>query len=355
MSIYYFANQIYQLSYAWPVYNTIGGSFLVRKHRTYLKFKRYLKGCASSGKSSFLGTPVVQKRDLRKIADLQGVLVSQSNSRLHNDSGKSRTIFIGHGTGDKKYGGKAHTLESYDYLFMSGPKHMEKLKDSGLDIPDSKLVKIGNIRFDDYVSGSYSRHELMKRMGIPERDTSRKNVLYAPTWEWGNGTLKKYARLFMKEISKEHNLIVRPHHFDAHYIPAMKLWASLNGLKNVYFSNPNNLKTNDTMQDFLVSDILISDTSSVLYEYLITGKPIVVANTDFTGLHTMPDTMNIMTIADLFNGSHNILDVVNRNLAAETGHSRYTEMLHACFYFNDGNSVKRATNFIQELESSLVQ
>ena len=355
MGVYYFANQIYQLSYAWPIYQSMGGSFLVRKYKTYLKFKRYLKGCALKDRSMLFGTPRVQKRDLKNLSDLEGVLVSQSNSRLHNDHAKSKSIFIGHGTGDKKYGGKAHTLESYDYLFLSGPKHLEKLLDSGLRIPPHKLIKIGNIRFDQYINGLYSREKLMERMGIPHSSMSRKNVLYAPTWQWGNGTLNKYVRSFMKEITREHNLIVRPHHFDAHLIPALKTWALLNGVKNVYFSNPNNIRTNDTMQDFLVSDILISDTSSVLYEYLITGKPIIVANTDFTGLHNMPSSMDIMSIAGFFHGFESILDVINRSLSSRTGLSGYKEMLNACFYFNDGHSVERATDFIRNLEGSLVR
>ncbi|MCK5131510.1 MAG: CDP-glycerol glycerophosphotransferase family protein [Candidatus Sabulitectum sp.] len=355
MNIYYFANQIYQLSYAWPLYNEIGGSFLVRKTKTYLKFKRYLRGSVKSKDAAFLGTPGIAKRNLKDISDISGIILSQSNARVHNDTGKSRSIFIGHGTGDKKYGGKAHTLESYQYLFVSGPKHMEKFKDSGLDFPEESLVKIGNLRFDDYLNGSNDRDALMKKMGIPLKDRSRKTVLYAPTWRWGNGTIKKYAKLFIKEITKEHNLIIRPHHFDAHRLPRLKLWAAVNGIDNVYFSNPNKLTTNDTMQDFLVSDILISDTSSILYEYLVTGKPIVVANTDFSALHNMPDQMNVMTIADFFDGSQSILDVLNRNLSDEVNNSKYTEMLHNCFYINDGKSVQRAAEFVKSLAGKLGQ
>ncbi len=353
MNIYYFANQIYQLSYAWPLYNEIGGSFLVRKYKTLLKFKRYLRGSVKSGNAASLGTPAVERRKLRHVSDLSGIILSQSNSRIHNDPARLKTVFIGHGTGDKKYGGKANTLESYQYLFISGPKHMEKLKDARLDIPEKRLVNIGNLRFDEYLNNKNDRDALMDKMRIPMKNRTRKTVLYAPTWKWGNGTIKKYAKLFIKEITREHNLIIRPHHFDAHRLPGLKLWAAANGIKNVYFSNPNRIKTNDTMQDFLVSDVLISDTSSILYEYLVTGKPIVVASTDFSDLHNMPDKMNIMTIADFFDGSKSILDVVNRSLSGAENNSRYTEMLHNCFYFNDGKSVKRATEFVKGISREL--
>lgn len=355
MNIYYFANQIYQLSYAWPLYNEIGGSFIVRKYKTLLKFKMFLRGSQAASLRSFLGTPTVKKRKLRYISDLEGVILSQSNSRVRNDIEKSRSVFIGHGTGDKKYGEKAHTLESYQYLFVSGPKHMAKFKDSGLEFPEQSLVKIGNLRFDDYINEKFTRNTLMDRMGIPEKDRGRKTVLYAPTWEKGNGTLNLYAKLFCTEITKEHNLIIRPHHFDSHKVPGLKMWAKLNGIKRLYFSNSNRITVSDTMHDFLVSDILISDTSSVLYEYLITGKPIIVANTDFSDLHTMPDKLNVMKIADIFDGSKPILGVLERNLSNQADNSKYFEMLHNCFYFNDGKSVQRAKDFINTLAAELNQ
>ena len=36
---------------------------------------------------------------------------------------------MGHGVGDKKYGGTPAPLETYNYHFISGNKHLEKLKD----------------------------------------------------------------------------------------------------------------------------------------------------------------------------------------------------------------------------------
>ncbi len=338
--IYYFANQIYQLSYAWSLYEQMGGTFLVRKYKTIFKFKRYLNDSSKE-------PPKLKKVDLKKVKELEGIILSQSNSRIHNDPAKSKSIFIGHGSGDKKYGCNQNTLWNYQYIFLSGPKHREKLLDVGLHLPESRLIPMGNLRFDDYINNKYDRTDLKSKMGF----NAKKTVLYAPTWAWGNGTLKKYVKSFIKEVTKEHNLIIRPHHFDAHLIPYYKLWASVNGIKNVCFSNPNNLFTNDTMQDFLVSDILISDTSSILYEYLITGKPIVVASTDFSDLHNMPDKMNVMKIADFYDTSKNILDVINRNLT-EADSSKFTEMLHNCFYFNDGKSVARAKDFITELSGN---
>ena len=60
----------------------------------------------------------------------------------------------------------------------------------------------------------------------------------------------------------------------------MQLWAKLRRIRHVYFSNTNDLLDRDTMTDFEVSDLLVSDTSSIQYEYLVTGKPIVIARSE---------------------------------------------------------------------------
>ena len=73
---------------------------------------------------------------------MDGVIISAQNTVINNDKDKSISIFMGHGAGDKKYGGSFHTLETYDYHFISGPKHLHKIKDVGIEIPEDKLIKI---------------------------------------------------------------------------------------------------------------------------------------------------------------------------------------------------------------------
>ena len=84
----------------------------------------------------------------------------------------------------------------------------------------------------------------------------------------------------------------------------------MNRIKHVYFSNPANILINTTMNDFAVSDVLISDTSSILYEYLITLKPIIIAESNYLDLHDMPDNMNINNLAKKFNKNSNLIKLV---------------------------------------------
>jgi len=339
---------VYQFSNALPIYAKQGGTLIVKNLKTYLQIKMYLRNINTfSNIRTFLNTPPAIIRDRKDLYDLEGVIISLSNATINCDHKKCKTIFIGHGTGDKKYGSNAKILECYDNHFMSGPKHREKLKDVGLNLPEEKLINIGNIRFDGYVNNKINREKELDRLGV--KDRNRKNVLYAPTWRWGKGTFKKYVYKFSEEITKKYNLIIRPHHHDRRYLPSIKIWAKLNGIKHVYFSNPAALVKSDTMNDFLVSDIMISDTSSILYEYLITRNPIIVAQTDFDDLHNMPDDMNIMNYTTIYDGSQDILQLIENELATQQYKDDYHKLLNNCFYFNDGKSVERALAFIKSI------
>ena len=345
-SIYYYANQVYEYSFVKLIYSRIGGTFLVRKPNRRMRAKWYFRSSQRkcSVGSAFKEQPNILVKNVNNVPfDLPGIVISNSNTIVQRNKNISKAIFMGHGTGDKRYGGDAHALESFDYHFISGPKHMEKLKDSNVNIPDKNLVKIGNARFDEIVNSEIDIWAYGNYLGIKAKD--RKTILYAPTWKWGAGTLHQYGYRFCREITKEYNLIIRPHYFDRKYIAKFKFWAKSKGLKNIYFSNPANILSNDTMFDFAISDMLISDTSSILYEYLITRNPIIVANTEQIDLHKMPPEMDIASIAHRMAKNDDILKLIEKVFALHNINN-FNKMLQNCFYFNDGKSVERISNFL---------
>ena len=120
MKIYFLANQVYQLSYAKPIYQRLGGTFMVSNYRKLAKFKWHLwQGLTTSDGLIGEKKPRVIKHDIKNLFNLKGVILSQSNTRIICRNGHATTIFVGHGTGDKKYGGNPEILRSYDYHFIS--------------------------------------------------------------------------------------------------------------------------------------------------------------------------------------------------------------------------------------------
>jgi CDP-glycerol glycerophosphotransferase (TagB/SpsB family) len=105
------------------------------------------------------------------------------------------------------------------------------------------------------------------------------------------------------------------------------------------------------MNDFAISDLMISDTSSIIYEYLVTKKPIIIANNDYDQLHNMPDEMSVLSIAKNYDGEKSdICDMVAEDLNNPNLVNLYNEMLNNCFYFNDGKSTQRAVDFIRRIK-----
>ncbi len=350
LPVYFLANQVYQFSYAKPIYELTGGSFIVPKLRKLLRFKTRLRNTnAFPGVKTFLNTPILLYRNIKSLGDFHGIIISQSATRIIRERGKSITIFMGHGTGDRKYGGNAKVLESYDYHFISGPKHKEKLKDAGLSIPEARLIRIGNPRFDAYVNGEIDREAYLDHLGVIDR--GRPTILFAPTWQSGHVNLFRFVFRFCRELSRDYNLIIRPHHFEMKYLPLVRAWAQAKGLKHVYYSNPNDLVHQDTFTVFACSDIMISDISSILYEFLVTRKPIILTTHTYDDLHSMPDEMNVASVSELYDGSPgmDIAQMVAANLARSDNLERYQALLENCFYFNDGRSTNRAVEFISKL------
>ena len=354
-NLYYFANNVYQFSYALPIYDELGGTFLVRDHRKLMQFKRYLINRAKFGEKTFLRTPSVKIIERSEMHKLEGVIFFLSNSIPLKEDFAAKTIFHEHGTSDKRYGGGSKLgpeaaktkLAKYDHIFLSGPKNKFRIEEVGLQLPEKNLVEIGGLRFDEYLDGSIDRNQQMDRLGI--KDRSRKNILYAPTWSFGNGTLKKYAMKFAEDITKKHNLIIRPHYHDRKYGNYVKFMSKMKGIKHLYLSQSANLIKSDTLKDFIVSDLMISDISSVIYEYLITRNPMIIAQNDFEDRHFMPKEMNIMEQVDIYSGTESILEMIDENLESQKYRQDYEKLLHNCFYNATRGCVKVAVDFIRNL------
>jgi len=353
-NVFYYANNIYQFSYALPIYNRIGGIFVVRNLDVFLAFKRYFTGLKKFREQTLFNTPKVIIRGRDRLHQLDGILMFISNSIRHQHDYKNCiTIFHEHGTSDKRHGGKYHKeakkkLNKYDYIMLSGPKNKLKLEEEGLNIPEEKLVPVGVLRFDKYINGEYAIEAELNRLKVMDR--SRKNILYAPTWRFGKGTIKKYGIHFAEQITQKYNLIIRPHFHDQKYSHYLKFVTKRIGIKHLYFSNASNLIKQDTFNDFVVSDLMISDTSGVIYEYLITQKPIIIVKNDYKKANITPNNMDIREHVDFFNEGDDILQLIEHNLKNHPYQKTYKKMVQDCFYDPNGKSVDRAVKFIKKLQ-----
>ncbi|WP_407424502.1 CDP-glycerol glycerophosphotransferase family protein [Methanobrevibacter sp.] len=110
--------------------------------------------------------------------------------------------------------------------------------------------------------------DLKEKMGLP-RD--KKVILYAPTWRLRNKfDLMIDLDSFKKSLSDDYILILRLHHFSA------RGWKQPPKDDFIY-----DLTDYDSVEElYLISDILVTDYSSVMFDYAILDRPIFLFTYD---------------------------------------------------------------------------
>ena len=110
MKIYYFANNIYQFSYAIPIYKILGGTFLVRNQKCVLQFKWALRKLNKSGKKNgLLNYPNIKLLSKTERQNLSGIIIFclprlGGSATPHLSTAQERFA-------TKRYGGRAEGRE----------------------------------------------------------------------------------------------------------------------------------------------------------------------------------------------------------------------------------------------------
>lgn len=137
---------------------------------------------------------------------------------------------------------------------------------------DKEILEFGYPRND--ILHSENRDQLAasirKKLHIPE---GKKTILYAPTWRddeyYGRGeykfALKLDLRLLKKELGPDYVVLLRTHYFIADSL-------DVKGLEDFAV---NVSKYDDISELYLISDLLITDYSSVFFDYANLKRPIL--------------------------------------------------------------------------------
>lgn len=237
----------------------------------------------------------IQKQEKVKIDTLKYFILALKAKYWITNSSASRglnfrkkeniNIFFTHGmTGIKKIGqdlnkdNKSFCSDSdkFDYIIIEGKKEEPIIK-RAWNLTDEKILNIGLPRNDELVSKKAEEIELLKdKIGVPK---NKKVILYAPTFREykRDSLLATYLKppfdfeLWEKKLGEEYILLLTAHYEVEKLldVPENNKFI-INAFKYPYI--------NDLM---LVSDMLISDYSSIIWDYSILGKPIISYAYDF--------------------------------------------------------------------------
>lgn len=182
--------------------------------------------------------------------------------------------FINHGESDKSVNQYKY-LRSFDKLLVSGPIALERLQKSGLHLPLNQIIQVGR-----------PQTELLLKYKLNNLNDI-KTILYAPTWE-GFTADANYCSVnefgynslvFILQINK-FKIIFKPHPYTGSKNSNTRKYLTLiTLLENKYPQSFEVRSKNDDIYEAMnESDLLITDISSVLNEYLASNKPIILLN-----------------------------------------------------------------------------
>ena len=221
----------------------------------------------------------------------------------------------------------------WNYLTVQGEFMKSKVMDCfGTPV---KTLKLGYPRTDVLYKATDEKIAALKEnLGIPE---GKKVVLYAPTWRIRNKfDMQLDIERFKRELGDTHVLLIRIHHFSAagYKIPE----------DNEVIFDMNRYPSIEEL--YIVSDALITDYSSALFDYAVTGKPMIFF------LHDIEDYKGNLrgTYFDVEKEAPGALAYTNDELfealkdpekAAAESESRRKAFMKKYLTYERGNSCKR--------------
>ena len=254
--------------------------YLERADARYLVVARHRLTAVSLAAAT--DAPVIEAR---RIPDLEALLqpsvkaafyvnASSGNGELVRNPSLTH-VFLGHGDSDKPSSyNPSHAM--YDRIFAAGPAAARRYAAHGVLIPEHKFQIVGRPQV-----------EAIEQARVPISEVTEPVVLYAPTWR-GHVEEARLSSLHLGEqvvarlLARGATVIFRPHPFSYHYpedvttIEAIQrlLAANAAASKRQHLWGEAAERDHGVIDCMNASSAMICDVSSVVSDYLFSGKPL---------------------------------------------------------------------------------
>ncbi len=271
------------------------------------------------------------------------VIVSNNNYVISNFKREGVIVLqLWHACGAiKKFGNaivREYLVSGYDYV-VSTSSYWKKAYSEAFGVDENHVINTGMPRndelFDECKVKEY-REELINKYPILK---DKKVILYAPTFR-GN-IYKGFRNIEFGALKVIENL-------DEDYVFIYKFHPLLGNVEMEKHPRILNMNQEDTHRLFCVSDYLISDYSSIVFDYMILQKPILFYVPDYK--EYMSDLGVFVEIEELncpiCYKEADIVDVIKQNIS-ET--SSLIHLKDVFFDYQDKYSTKRIVEFIDKI------
>ncbi len=250
----------------------------------------------------------------------------------------------------KKFGGSVDfesrdilkkASENTDYLIVSS-SNIEGFYSEAFQIPQEKIKPLGLPRADYYFENhdiSGLKSEFCRKYGI---DDNKKIILYAPTFR----DEEKYNNVFdYLDLEKFNELV------GDEYILALRLHPKIkNFYKDDISSKGEYIDCSDYPSEqelLLISDMLITDYSSIMIEFALLNKPIIFFTYDYDSYLTKERgfyfDFKSSVPGPVVYDSNQLINVIEKN---EFDENKISEFVKTQFNEIDGQASKRVVDFL---------
>lgn len=187
-----------------------------------------------------------------------------------------KKLYLSRDKDNKKYKKYVKQFEKTDVFTMQGKK-TAKLLQEALNLSEKCFLNCGLPRNDILFKANENfKNDLKKELGLP---LDKKIIFYCPTWRKSNykAVLPFDLKIFKEQLQDEYVMLIRSH-------VGKHKWVDSNGnfvdiFDNEFSFNGGNYP--EVTHLYLISDILISDYSSSVFDFALTRKPEILYIYDY--------------------------------------------------------------------------
>lgn len=267
----------------------------------------------------------------------------------------TRRVQMFHGVAGKYtnvYDTPEESVRGWDRLFFINQRRLRNFIRSGALDADSKAARlVGMPKVDCLVDGSLSRDEVLKKLGI---DPARRVILYAPTWSEHSSLVTMGRELVEQLIAAGYAVIVKLH--DRSHDPEDANsggvdWVSLLG-PLLRASGGHLAMGTDSCPYLAAADLMITDHSSVGFEYLLLDRPLVRIEVPklLREANVNPEYVELLAEASLtVRSAGEVLGAVEMSLAQPEQRSESRRGIAAELFHSPGNATSLAVKELYDL------
>lgn len=274
------------------------------------------------------------------------------NDKVHARFAR-RKVQMFHGVSFKNYCIKEKALR-YDRLFLPGPYHRRRYIEAGLMREDDPRLKVvGLPKLDRLVDGTLDREAILVGLGL---DPAKKTLLYAPTGDIGNSLFRRGQEIIDTVAKLDVNLIVKPHDHASKDPDCPIDW--LARLRAMQADRRPRFAVEfhpDIVPLMWASDLLVTDASSVAFEYTLLDRPIVFMECPDLFNSERARSFDLKTWGrrggDVCDATEDLLELVPRLLEDASERAEIRQAIAQDLFHDPGNAARNsALALYEELE-----